>query len=158
MWSRDGRFLYYYSIRGGRSNTFRLPVEGGQPVQITRNGGHRAWESPDGSSLFIEKDETPGLFRARLDGSGETMLLPDVLLGGCSLSRDGIFYVPRGDTLPLPILFHDLRTGAARQVGRIEKPVARTSNYLSASWDGKRLVWSQRDSSTADLMLVENFR
>jgi len=158
MWSRDGRFLYYYSLRGGRSNTLRLPVEGGQPVQITRNGGHRAWESPDGSSLFIEKAETPGLFRARLDGSGETMLLPDVLVGGCSLSRDGIFYVPRGDTLPLPILFHDLRTGAARQVGRIEKPVARQSNYLSASWDGKRLVWSQRDSSTADLMLVENFR
>ena len=64
----------------------------------------------------------------------------------------------RGDALPLPILFHDLRTGASRQVGRIEKPVSRGHNYLSASWDGKRLVWSQVDSYTADLMLVENFR
>ena len=62
----------------------------------------------------------------------------------------------RGDALPLLILFHDTRTGASKQVGRIEKPVLSGTNYLSASWDGKRLVWSQSDNSTADLMLVEN--
>ena len=158
MWSRDGLSVYYYSLRGGRSEIWRQPVEGGQAVQVTRNTGHRAWESADAASLFIEKFQTPGLFRARLDGSGETMLLPDALYGGCSLSRDGIFYVPRGDVLPLSMLFHDLRTGASRRVGRIEKAVSRGNNYISASWDGKRLVWSQIDSSTADLMLVENFQ
>ena len=130
MWSRDGRFLYYYSLRDGRSDTWKLPVEGGQAVQVTRDGGHRAWESADGSSLFIEKFQPRGLFRARLDGSSETMLLPDALYGGCALSRDGIFYVPRGDALPLRILFHDLRTGASRQVAGL-RSLSRADTTIS---------------------------
>ena len=48
-WSRDGKWIYFYSDREGEPfQLWKVPVEGGAPVQITRNGGLFAAESSDG--------------------------------------------------------------------------------------------------------------
>ena len=35
QWTRDGRGLYFLADREGITNVYRLPIEGGQPVQLT---------------------------------------------------------------------------------------------------------------------------
>ena len=40
-WSRDGRWIYFSSIEGGSSQIWKMPVEGGQRIQVTNKGGSR---------------------------------------------------------------------------------------------------------------------
>ena len=52
-WSRDGRWIYFESNRSGEGQVWKVPVEGEEPegaaaVQVTRQGGFVAFESPDG--------------------------------------------------------------------------------------------------------------
>jgi Tol biopolymer transport system component len=54
-WSHDGRWIYFGSNRTGKDQIWRLPAEGGPAVQVTRNGGIYAQESPDGKLLFYTK-------------------------------------------------------------------------------------------------------
>ncbi len=47
-WSRDGRWIYFGSSRSGDNQIWKIPEEGGQAVQTTKNGGLGGFESPDG--------------------------------------------------------------------------------------------------------------
>ena len=40
-WSRNGHWIYFGSTRSGESQIWKVPVEGGQSVQVTRTGGTR---------------------------------------------------------------------------------------------------------------------
>jgi Tol biopolymer transport system component len=47
-WSRDGRWLYFSSKRGGEPfQLWKIPAPGGTPIQITKNGGISGVESED---------------------------------------------------------------------------------------------------------------
>ena len=48
--STDGRFIYFTSKRSGVFEIWKMPVSGGDAVQVTRNGGVVALESMDGST------------------------------------------------------------------------------------------------------------
>lgn len=73
-WSHDGKWIYFGWNRGGGTNQqiWKMPAGGGDPVQVTRNGGHEALETPDGQWLYIV--QPPHLYRMRPDGSEETQL------------------------------------------------------------------------------------
>src|SRR6516225_7279261 len=46
-WSRDGKWVYFASDRTGAWQTWKMPAEGGQAVQVTKHGGFTAFESMD---------------------------------------------------------------------------------------------------------------
>ena len=45
-WSHDGRWIYFSSQRSGNYQVWKMPAEGGTAIQITRQGGFHAQESP----------------------------------------------------------------------------------------------------------------
>ena len=49
-------------------------------------------------------------------------------------------------------------TGEITQVATIEARIAGSAPVLSATRDGRWLLWTQNDHTGSDLMLVENFR
>jgi len=52
-WSRDSRWIYFASDRDDRGQQiWKVSLAGGAPVQMTRNGGLEAFESPDGHFLY----------------------------------------------------------------------------------------------------------
>ncbi len=164
-WSRDGRSIYFYSRASGPLEIWKMPAEGGKAVQITTNGGHSGQESPDGKDLFYSKapENTNGLFRRPLPGGSETMLIPQSLAGWWAASDQGIYFAEiaaRGEFQhpPIPIKFWNYTTRKISNVTVIEKPIHTPSIGLSASRDGKVLVWAQTDQMDSDLMLIENFR
>ena len=68
-WSRDGRWIYFTSNRSGGLQVWKMPSSGEPAVQVTRNGGFAALESPDGKFLYYAKGLTvPGLWRIPTDG------------------------------------------------------------------------------------------
>ena len=94
------------------------------------------------------------LWKAALDGAGETKVVEGVAHRGFALTRDGVYYLrtePDGEAI------RHLRfaTGEDRQVARLAK---RAYLGLSVSPDGRYLIYSQIDQQGSDLMLVDRFR
>ena len=52
-WSRDGKWIYFYSDRGGGPfQRWKMHLNRGLAVQVTRNGGMFGSESADGRFLY----------------------------------------------------------------------------------------------------------
>ena len=171
--SRDGKWLYFTSNRSGTFQIWKVPVAGGDAVQVTRNGGYVAFESWDGSDVYYTQAATgsSSLWRIPASGGEPVKLLEDVTERAFSVLKDGIYYIeqpprPAASQAPLATAQPSSRalarlrffSFASDRVTTITELAGVVSLGLSASPDGRMVLFSAIDSSTNDLMLVENFR
>ena len=96
-WSRDGKWIYFYSDQGSASfQLWKTQLSGGSPVQVTKNGGVFAAESTDGRFLYYSKYESPGVWRMPLNGGEEIRVLDQQPAGedwwNWGLTRSGIYF------------------------------------------------------------------
>ncbi|HYF22738.1 MAG TPA: S41 family peptidase [Caulobacteraceae bacterium] len=64
MWSKDGGALFFMSDRGGSENLWRLPLNGGEPQQLTKfDSGRVLWPSIGGPSDEIVFERGFGIWR-----------------------------------------------------------------------------------------------
>ena len=158
-WSRDGKWLYFASKRGTEPfQVWKMPVEGGSPTRVTRNGGISPVESPDGRFLFYSKYEQGGVWRIPLQGGQETEVLREVEGGSWpnwGVSADGIYFLRFGKFPLVTIDFFEFATGKTIPVWALERE---PGWGLSLSDDGKSIVYIQNEFSESNLMLVKNFR
>jgi WD40 repeat protein len=143
-WSRDGRWIYFYSTRSG-FNIFKMPAEGGNALQVTKGGGHECFESPDGKLLYYQFLYS-GL---RAISTGETgpsdgpVFLPTLWPGLWAVADKGIYFVELNEEGASPyrvggpsvftgwaagslkpshtIQFYDFESRKVTQVGLIER-------------------------------------
>ncbi|HEV8575380.1 MAG TPA: hypothetical protein VGR43_11810, partial [Dehalococcoidia bacterium] len=167
--SRDGQWIYLSQFRSGReARICKMPASGGAAVQVTNNLGAIAIESHDGRDLYyIEAVDRPSsLWRLPLTGGAPVKVLDGVVLGNFDVVEAGIYYIdrvsgeagvfytdrPAGDTRLQYFDFSTRRsTTVARNLGTV-------GPGLTASRDGRTILYTRVDSSVDDLMLVENFR
>jgi hypothetical protein len=145
-----------------------MPQSGGGAVQLTYNGGMRALESPDGAYIYYIQtmDKPSPLWRVPTSGGTPVKILEGVVLGAFAVPKEGIYYIgrpsgegavgyidqPSGETLLHYFDFAASRsTIVARNLGKV-------GAFLTASRDGRTILFTRMDSSVDDLMLVENFR
>jgi Tol biopolymer transport system component len=116
-WSRDGRWIYFSSNRTGRFEVWRVSAAGGEAVQLTRNGGYAARESPDGRTLFFERyratslADPPSLWKMPANGGEESKVLNSVSSQNWNLAEQGLWlisYAPPG------VQFLEFATGHTR--------------------------------------------
>ena len=129
-----------------------MPIGGGKEIQLTRNGGETALESPDGKSIYYTLSS--GLWKMPLSGGEESQVLPSVLGRAFSLVKEGIYFIPGPPFRKSSIQFLSFVTGEVKTVAPMSAP---SFFDLSFSPDGF-LLFSQIDEVKSDLMLVENFR
>jgi serine/threonine protein kinase/Tol biopolymer transport system component len=152
--SRDGRWIYFMSNRTGRAEIWKLPVTGGEPVQVTTTGGHAALESTDGQTLFFTKAQGGSLWRMPAGGGPETKVLDRVNGRNFVPASDGIYFMTvEGGVYWLRFL--EFATGRVRPIGSLPRS---SSNIISLSADGHWLAYVQLDQAGSDIVLVENFR
>jgi Tol biopolymer transport system component/predicted Ser/Thr protein kinase len=161
-WSQDGRWIYFRSDRSGSQQIWKMPAEGGPAVQVTRAGGFEVFESPDGKLLYYTKGRrTLGLWSMPVGGGEETRVLDKVLSNYWSVCEQGVYFVGFGPALdagPKTVNLFRFGTGRTTQVATIEARITGVGPVLSATRDGRWLLWTQNDHTGSDLMLVENFR
>ncbi len=162
-WSRDSKFIYFYSNAAGRQEIWKMPASGGADVQITSGGAHSGEESLDGTTFFYSKFDDAGIYRRDRSGGQDELMVKRTVPGWWSVCDQGIYFaeIPGGGEFqdpPTLIKFWNYATRKISEVTLIEKPINLPSVGLSASRDGKILVWAQIDHMDSDLMLVENFR
>jgi len=158
-WSRDGKWLYFASKRGSEPfEVWKMPVQGGSPIRITKNGGISPAESPDGQFLYYSKYEQGGVWRMPLQGGEETEILRDVEGGGWpnwAVTAKGIYFLKFGKFPHVSIDFFEFATEKTAPIWTLEKE---PGWGLSLSRDGKSILYIQNEFSESNLMLVKNFR
>ena len=165
-WSRDGQWIYFGSDRSGSWQVWKMPAKGGEPFQITNNGGYEAVESSDSQFLYYNKYgfNTPGLFRIPVEGGQEAMILDLPQLesfGDWAVTDEGIYFVHRYDAIHKPTLHPAIRflsfaTNKITMVVALEKDPGQHPG-LNVSPDGQWMIYSRVDYRNHDIMLVENF-
>ncbi len=164
-WSGDGRWLYFASNRSGNWQVWRIAAgaieESSAPVQLTRNGGFAAFESPDGKSVFYAKGrELPDIWSVSAAGSGEhlvTDMLKAGYWGNWAVAQAGLFFVR-----PLPpdaaeVDVYEFSSRRIHPVARLERDPPFSDSGFAVARDGRKILYSQVDESSSEIMIVENF-
>jgi hypothetical protein len=130
--------------------------------------GSISLESHDGRDLYyIEATERPSsLWRLPLSGGPAVKVLEGVVLCNFDVVEKGIYYIDRSSG-EAGIFFTDRPTGetrlqyfdfATRRSTTVARNLGAVGFGLSASRDGRTIVYSRVDSSVDELMLVDSFR
>ncbi len=154
--SHDGRWLYFNSNRTGEYQIWKIPTAGGQAIQVTDNGGYVGFEAPDGRYLFYTQTLAgpSALWRIPTSGGEPEKVVEGVVWRSFAVLERGIYYIdetPRASRLQ----FFDFAT---RNISTITTGLGELSYGLTASSDGRTILYTRVDSTIDDLMLVENFR
>ena len=140
-----------------------MPAAGGEATQVTRGGGHAPFASPDDRFVYYTKG--PGVdvvWRISVEGGEETQVLEAAVeWSHWVVAERGIYYItrPQADAPLYELEFFDFATSRTSRLATIEGTNrAFLVTGLAVSPDERWLLFTQRDTLAADLMLVENFR
>ena len=156
--SRDGKWIYFHSVRSGEPLIWKIPVSGGTAVQVSAKHGLLAIESWDGASVYHVESRTTGspgpLWRIPVNGGAPEKLVDGVVSTSFDVTRRGIYYVERlkGESR---LRYFDF---ASRESRLITADLGNLTLGITAAHDGRAIFFAKVDSSVNDLMLVENFR
>ncbi len=159
-WSGDGKWIYFYSDRGGGPfQLWKIQVNGGPPVQVTKNGGVFAAESADDRFLYYSKLGVPGIWKMPLGGGEETRVL-DQPAGidwfNWALGRNGIYFMGRVNTQPhATVEFFEFAPHKIFPIWTLEK---QDGPGLVLSADGRSILYVQHEYRQSNIMLVKNFQ
>ena len=161
-WSRDGQWIYFYSDHEkGPFQLWKVPVKGGTPVRVTRNGGVYAIESDDGHFVYYSKYEQPGIWKMPLSGGDEALVM-DQPAGfrwfNWGLVRNGIYFLNFKNPPLGTIDFFEFATRKKISIFSLNKPAPDRIGGLAVSPDGRSILYGQSESQDSYIMLVKNFR
>jgi Tol biopolymer transport system component len=159
-WSRDGRWIYFSSNRTGTFQIWKIPVDGGSEIQVTKKGGFVAFESYDGKYIYYaENNSNRDILRIPLAGGEEQLVdkhLSDLLWCMWKLTDRGIYFIKPDTSQKGRIYFYSFSTQQTNQIAITEKPIYDYSG-IEVSPDGRSLLYTQVDRIESDIMLIQNF-
>lgn len=153
-WSRDGKWIYYLSGRTGQGEVWRAPRDGGDTVQVTRQGGFNARESADGRYLYFSRKGSPFSLWRRPVAGGEAVKIADGLSASDNfdVAEQGVYFIgERGPKRIACLRYYDAPTGKINELLDTGK---HWWYGVAVSPDGRRLLYSVVDSRGSDLMVA----
>jgi serine/threonine protein kinase len=156
-WSRDGRFIYFSSDRGGTQTVWRVPAVGGREEEVARTGGGRSQEALDGRTLYFQQATllSSPLLAVSLAGGPERTVVDCVPRYGFAIGAAGVYHLGcGGDASGVPLSLLDPTTGRDGLLNMLEPG----ASGLTVSADGKTILYTKYAGEGSDLMLIENFR
>jgi Tol biopolymer transport system component len=159
----SSQWVYFTSSRTGSLQLFRVPISGGLATQVTQGGGFRCQFSEDGRYIYYLKSRAAGeIWRIELATNREEPVVPQMKSSSWRVIRDGIYMMDSGTNSQFGTAermanarFYRFSTKTIEDLGfRTLRPVA--SIGIDLSPDEKWVYYSQVDSSTSELYLVEN--
>jgi Tol biopolymer transport system component/tRNA A-37 threonylcarbamoyl transferase component Bud32 len=157
------QWVYFTSSRSGVLQLYRVPITGGPATQVTQGGGFTCQFSPDGRSLYYLKTRAGGeIWRIDLATNREEPVVPEMKSRNWKVLRDGIYLLDSQNNAQLGTAarvadarFYRFATKKIEDLG-FRTPKAATFIGIDLSADAKWVYYSQVDSSTNELQLVEN--
>jgi Tol biopolymer transport system component/DNA-binding winged helix-turn-helix (wHTH) protein len=158
-WSHDGQWIYFASNRTGDWQIWKIQKSGGSPVQVTRQGGFAAEESPDGEYIYYAKHnyESPEIWRMPVAGGYETPVYPGIRpldWAAWTVLENGILFVGSGANGIPTVSLYDFAAQGVKHLAVLDKPPF----WLTATPDGKSVIFDLPGQEESHVMLLENFR
>lgn len=156
-WSGDGRWIYFGSTRSGVNQVWKVASAGGDAVQVTKNGGFEAFESPDGRHVYYAlANGVAGIWQVPVTGGEERQLLPIGTLSTFAVSARGIFVLQRSAKSPT-IDFFDVATRQLAPVAYLPAGtrLAPSSPGVAVSRDGASVLYVTYDQWNSDIHMLE---
>lgn len=156
-WSQDGRFFYFVSPTGSETvQIWKQPLTGGPAIQMTKEGGGEASESPDGRTLYFLK--ALGVWQIPASGGTES-LVPGLEHVNTSryffISRTGIYFLA-SENPPWTVHFYNFAMRQISTVATIQRTPEFRTPSMSVSPDEHWLLYTQLDQAGEDLMALKN--
>ena len=153
--SRDGRYIYFDTTRGGSPEIWRRDLRTNQDQVIAPAGFMFGIESPDGRRLFYQESEPSHIWVSDPDGGSPRQLsqvspTPDM---DWTPVRSSIYFASSTSGGGTDILAFDLRTEKLRKLGHISQNLALGTPSFVVSPDGQTLLYSAIDSSVSEIKL-----
>jgi Tol biopolymer transport system component len=159
-WSVDRNWIFYTSTSAGRSEIWKVPVAGGERIQLTHRGGFAPLPSPDGRFVFYAKGVSKtGIWRVPEEGGEETQVMDDLqpgFWGQWAVTNAGIYFM-RLDAQQARIQFFRFATQKVEHIFSPENSPEPATDGLAVSPDGRRILYTQVDQRKTNIMLVEDF-
>ncbi len=137
-------------MRGGVWQVFRVASGGGEPAQVTRDGGYTAHASDDGRWLYFTRPAQGGLWRMPPDGGDAERVFKDFrnpTLNGWDVVGNRIVTTCLGDE-GLRMISYNPTLG--KSTALIELPLE--ARYkLAFSEDLKSVLFTQMDRRASDI-------
>jgi Tol biopolymer transport system component len=156
-WSRDGKWIYFSSNRGDEPNQiWKVPDEGGTPIQLTRKGGTWPIEGTDGNVYYSKSFRSDEIWKIPRGGGEETLVVkaPGLDSYSWTLGAAGIYFITNENAGKGTLFLYDFETRKILALMPFEKRVVEPT----LSRDGRFLVFFQIDQWEKTIMLVNNFR
>jgi Tol biopolymer transport system component len=152
--------MYFGSSRGADPSRFQLwkvPTEGGMPIQVTRNGGIYAQGSFTGNSLYYLNYDTSEIWEMPINGGEERLVLDGrgrIYFRNWVVAEKGIYFISFKSRSGATIEFFEFSTRKQFRIWDLDKQV----NWgLALSPDQRSLLYVQKDFSQSNIMVVKKF-
>jgi hypothetical protein len=120
---------------------WKVPAEGGEAVQLTRQGGFGPLESPDGKFIYYVKTfPTTGIWRIPVNGGDELQIVDSFkseFKTDWAVVEDGIYFINIDAKPGVAIEFFDFATTKVRRIANLGK-LPHHSHYMAVSPDVER--------------------
>jgi eukaryotic-like serine/threonine-protein kinase len=172
IWSKDGRWIFFGSDRSGDWEIWKVPGQGGQAVQITKSRGYLTVGATDGFIYYTKsgggewligfQGSETGVWRVPVDGGEEIKVFdPGPVAGNVHplnfwVTEGGVYFSNRLATPDPVIEFYSFANKQTRKLLSLGK--SKFYGMITASPDGKWVLWPQVDHVQNEIMLVENFQ
>ena len=160
--SPDGRWVAFFSFRTSKATLWKVPIDGGEAVQISDRIAYDPIFSPDGKLLscwYFDESVSPQRYRPALISfeNGQLVRVLDLptTAGDAQWSVDGkdfLYIDSPGDVSNIWSL--PVAGGVPKQLTRFTSEFI---DHLDVARDGKRFIVS-RDTGSNDIILIKNFR
>jgi Tol biopolymer transport system component len=171
-WSADGEWVYFASNRNGKWEIWKSSLRTKIAVQVTRQGGGYAQESPDGKFIYYQKLRSnniydlglsPEIWRMPSSGGPEELVVnvnelsdPGHDTWFWRVTTRGVYFVDNSAKPNALLKFFNFSPRTVRTVRKLEKQTWGGPG-LAVSLDGQTVLITQVDDAGGDIMLVENF-
>lgn len=154
-WSRDGRYIYFDTTRGGAPEIWRRDLKTNQDQVIALAGFMIGIESPDGKRLFYQENEQLHVWVSDPDGGSPRQLsqvspTPDLDWTPVGTS---IYFASSTSTGGADILAFDVISGKLRKLGHVSQNLALGTPSFVVSPDGQTLLYAAIDNSSSEIKL-----
>jgi Tol biopolymer transport system component len=150
-WSRDGRSIYFQSLRSGDREIWKQPLSAdqrsaqGPPVQVTKTGGFYGFESYDRKTVFYTRVGVDGVWNIPSTGGTPIRITDspgDGLWGHWAVSETGLYTLNCRTSPHCTFEFYNFKTHRRNSLFQIAVNPGEGDPGFTASGDGKTLIYT----------------